>query len=379
MRVDARFRCHGRERTGGGIERNVTPDYITDFGAQFAQVLIILIVTGIALVAARVVMRRVLWPALRKQRLAPNRQMLSLVKRFVYLFIMVFGLHQVVRVVAPDTLLFDSIFFLFYWLLGVYFAIRLVSTAADWYLGALAPRLEGTTHEKVVSPIKYILYIVIFAMAVIILMDFFGISGTALTTGLAALGVTTLVVGLATENIINDIITGLVIRIDQPFRPGDRIEILELNTRGDVQEVGWRSTRILTRDKRMVTIPTSLIGKNLVTNYSIPDKFFRVETDVTVAYGADIEAVRQLIQEAVEEQDWVVRDRPIQVLLWEFRDTGVLIRARCRIEDYVDTRIVLDQLNTAIYRRLFEKGVVSGPVSDIALHTAEGDENREGA
>ncbi|RXE56587.1 hypothetical protein ABH15_09080 [Methanoculleus taiwanensis] len=324
-------------------------------------------------------MRRVLWPALRKPRLAPSRQMLSLVEQFVYLLIIVFGLHQVVRVVAPGVLLFDDIFFLFYWLLGIYFAVRLVSATADWYLGVLAPRFDGTTHEKVVSPIKYILYIVIFALAAIILMDFFGITGTALTTSLAALGVTTLVVGLAAENIINDIITGLVIRVDQPFRPGDRIEILELNTWGDVQEVGWRSTRILTRDKRMVTIPNSLIGKNLVTNYSIPDKFFRVETDVAVAYGADIEVVRQLIQEAVEEQDWVVRDRPIQVLLWEFRDTGVLIRARCWIEDYVDTRIVVDQLNTAIYRRLFERGFVSGPVSDIALHTAEGEEHREGA
>ncbi|WP_128694034.1 mechanosensitive ion channel family protein [Methanoculleus taiwanensis] len=358
---------------------NVTPDSITDLGAQVGQALIILIVTGIALVAARVVMRRVLWPALRKPRLAPSRQMLSLVEQFVYLLIIVFGLHQVVRVVAPGVLLFDDIFFLFYWLLGIYFAVRLVSATADWYLGVLAPRFDGTTHEKVVSPIKYILYIVIFALAAIILMDFFGITGTALTTSLAALGVTTLVVGLAAENIINDIITGLVIRVDQPFRPGDRIEILELNTWGDVQEVGWRSTRILTRDKRMVTIPNSLIGKNLVTNYSIPDKFFRVETDVAVAYGADIEVVRQLIQEAVEEQDWVVRDRPIQVLLWEFRDTGVLIRARCWIEDYVDTRIVVDQLNTAIYRRLFERGFVSGPVSDIALHTAEGEEHREGA
>jgi MscS family membrane protein len=358
---------------------NVTPDYIMDVGAQFAQALIILFVTALTLVAARVVMRRVLWPALRKPRLAPSREMLSLVEQFVYLFIIIFGLHQVVRVVAPDPLLFDYIFFLFYWILGVYFAVRLVSATADWYLGALAPRFDGTTHEKVVSPIKYILYIVIFALAAIILMDFLGITGTVLTTGLAAIGVTTLVVGLAAENIINDVITGFVIRVDQPFRPGDRIEIMELNTWGDVQEVGWRSTRILTRDKRMVTIPNSLIGKNLVTNYSIPDKFFRVETDVAVAYGADIEYVRQLIREAVEEQDWVVKDRPIQVLLWEFRENGVLIRARCWIEDYVDTRIVVDQLNTTIYRRLFEKGVVSGPASDVVLHMTEGEEHREGA
>jgi MscS family membrane protein len=357
---------------------NVTPDVVVDAGARLAEALLLLFVTLIALVAARVVMRRWFWPALRKPRLAPSREMLSLVELFVYLFLIIFGLHQAVRVAAPGVLPFEYIFFLFYWLLGIYFAVRLVSATADWYLGALAPRFDGTTHEKAVTPLKYILYIIIFALAFIILMDFFGITSAALTTTLAALGVTTLVVGLAAENIINDVITGLVIRVDQPFRPGDRIEIMELNTWGDVQEVSWRSTRILTRDKRMVTIPNSLIGKNLVTNYSIPDKFFRVETDVAVAYGADIEYVRQLIREAVEEQDWVVRDRPIQVLLWEFRETGVLIRARCWIEDYVDTRIVVDQLNTTIYRRLFEGGVVPGPVSEVILHQPEGPRHRKG-
>jgi MscS family membrane protein len=74
----------------------------------------------------------------------------------------------------------------------------------------------------------------------------------------------------------------------------------------------------------------------------------------------------------------VVRDRPIQVLLWEFRETGVLIRARCWIEDYVDTRIVVDQLNTTIYRRLFEGGVVPGPVSEVILHQPEGPRHRKG-
>ena len=96
----------------------------------------------------------------------------------------------------------------------------------------------------------------------------------------------------------------------------------------------------------MVTVPNSLIGQNLVTNYSVPNKVFRVETDVVVAYGENIEQIKGMIMEAVEEQDWVMKDRPIQVLLWEFRETGVLLRARCWIEDYVDTRIVVDQLNT---------------------------------
>ena len=49
--------------------------------------------------------------------------------------------------------------------------------------------------------------------------------------------------------------------VDHPFAVGDRGEILDINTWGDVQEIGLRSTRILTRDNRTVTIPNSIIGQ----------------------------------------------------------------------------------------------------------------------
>jgi MscS family membrane protein len=344
---------------------------VVEYSRQFAELLIVLLVTAVALVAAYIVMRRWLWPALRRSRFVPNRRMLSLVEQFVYLSIIVVGLRQAVLLIAPEMPRIPDLFFLLYWALGIYFAIRLTSAGADWYLGTIAPRLEGTAQERVVPIFKYVVYTVIVVLALIVFMDYFGITSSALTASVAALGVTTLVVGLAAENIINDVISGVVIRADHPFRVGDRIEISELSTWGDVQEVGWRSTRILTRDKRMVTVPNSLIGKNLVTNYSVPDKVFRVETDVVVAYGADIESIRGMIRESMEAQDWVMKDRPIQVLLWEFRDSGVLVRARCWIEDYVDTRLVVDQLNTAIYRRLFEAGVIAGPSSDVVLHRAD--------
>lgn len=355
-----------------------TPAPIGDLGGQLAEALLVLLLTAAALVVARLSMRRWLGPALHGARYAPDRRALSLVELVVYLAIAVFGLHRAVRVVAPEIRVVEDLFFLLYWLLGVYVAYRLVSAAADWSMRGLAPRSGVAVPRKLVRPVKYVLYVVVLALAFLVLMDYFGITSAALTTSLAALGVTTLIVGLAAENIINDIISGYVIGLDQPFREGDRIEILELDTWGDVQEVGWRSTRILTLNKRMVTIPNSLIGRNLVTNYSIPNKFFRVETDVLVSYGEPIELVRGLVLEAVEEQDWVVRDRPIQVLLWEFRESCVVIRARCWIEDYVDTRVVVDRLNTAIYRRLFEEGVVSAPVSEIVLHRAGGGEKRRG-
>ena len=320
----------------------VISEEIVEKGWQFTGMLIILLVTGVALVAAYIIMRRGLWPALRRSGYEPDRRVLSLIEQVVYLSLFVVGLRQAVLAIASDIPMIQDLFFLLSWVLGIYFAIRLTSAVTDSYLGTIAPRVDGTAHEKIVPIIKYIVFIVIVVLAVIVLMDYFGITSSALTASIAALGVTTIIIGLAAENIINDIISGYVIKGDRPFAVGDRIDIAELHTWGDVQEIGWRSTRILTRDKRMVTVPNSLIGKNLVTNYSVPNKVFRVETDVVVNYGEEIESVRSMILDAVGSQDWVMKDKPIQVLLWEFRESGVMLRARCWIEDYVDTRLLVE-------------------------------------
>lgn len=306
---------------------------IVEKGWQFTGMLVILLVTGAALVAAYIVMRRWLWPALRRSGYAPDRRVLSLLEQIVYLSLVLVGLRQAVLQIAPDIPRIQDFFFLLFWILGIYFAIRLTSAVTDWYLGRIAPRVEGTAHGKIVPVVKYVVFIIIVVLAIVVLMDYFGISSSALTASVAALGVTTIIVGLAAENIINDIISGYVIKVDRPFAVGDRIDIAELHAWGDVQEVGWRSTRILTRDKRMVTVPNSIIGRNMVTNYSVPNKVFRVETDVVVNYGEEIESVRNMILDAVNAQDWVMKDKPVQVLLWEFRESGVMLRARCWIED----------------------------------------------
>ncbi|AAM06020.1 TPA: mechanosensitive ion channel [Methanosarcina acetivorans] len=138
------------------------------------------------------------------------------------------------------------------------------------------------------------------------LFEHFGITGTALTASLTVPDIGGIVIGFAAQAALADIITGIVLLIDRPFRIGDRIRIEKLDTRGDVIEIGWRSTHILTRDNRLVVIPNSIIGVDLVTNYSIPCRMFRVEIDVAVSYGPDIEYVRNLIIEAMKQESWIM-------------------------------------------------------------------------
>nr|WP_269849949.1 mechanosensitive ion channel domain-containing protein [Methanosarcina horonobensis] len=195
-------------------------------------------------------------------------------------------------------------------------------------------------------------------------------TGTVLTASLTALGLSGIIIGLAAQSTIADIITGIVLLIDRPFRIGDRIRIEKLDTWGDVIEIGWRSTRILTRDNRLVVIPNSAIGIDMITNYSILDKIFRVETDVVVSYGPDIEYVRNLIIEAMKHEDWIMYENPVQVLLLEFTGSGMKFKARCWIENYVETRVSEDRLNTAIYKALINANIAM-PSSDIIIHFAD--------
>ncbi|MFZ2498348.1 MAG: mechanosensitive ion channel family protein [Methanosarcina sp.] len=158
--------------------------------------------------------------------------------------------------------------------------------------------------------------------------------------------------------------------INCPFRIGYRIRIEKLDTWGDVIEIGWRSTRILMRENHLIVIPNSVIGVDMITNYSIPDKMFRVETDVVVSYGPDIEYIRNLIIEAMKHEDWIMHEKPIQALLLEFTGSGVKFKARGWIENYVETRISEERLNTAIYKAPINENIEM-PSSDIIIHFAD--------
>ncbi|WP_240664234.1 mechanosensitive ion channel family protein [Methanosarcina sp. MSH10X1] len=199
---------------------------------------------------------------------------------------------------------------------------------------------------------RNILLLVIGLFAVIVLLEYFGITGAAINTSLAALGVGGIILGLAAQSALSNIISRIVLLIDRPFKVGDRIRIELLDTWGDRLGISWRSTRILTRDNRLVAIPNSVISEDLITNYSTPGKMFCVETDVVVSYGADIECVRSLILNALKQENWIMHEEPVQALLLEFSDSGMKFKVRCWIENYVDLRVSLDQLNTAIYKVL---------------------------
>jgi small-conductance mechanosensitive channel len=259
----------------------------------------------------------------------------------------------------------DSFFFILY-LLTVYVAVyRLISGLADWYGSEIIHRTDTDLDDKFISFFRALANIVATVIMIIILLGHFGIEPSALV---ATLGISTLAVALAAQETLSDVISGFMILIDQPFAIGDRVGIQDIDTWGDVTEVGLRSTRILTRDNRLVTVPNSVIGKGLIVNYSNPSTVYRVQTHISIAYGTDVDFAREVMIQALMAEEWVMKEKPVEALLLEFGDSSLIFRVRCWIEHFVETRRVIDQMNSALYKSFNKTDIVLAvPQRDIKL------------
>ena len=340
---------------------------------------VILAGTGIAVWLAAVGLRRWGDRLAKRSRSGLDDAILNALRLPILVSVALLGLwlalNQLRTIVNLRPALLNNLFFLIYWFVGYLLFYRLTVNLAGWYQEEMAHRTETTLDEQVLPFLRRVALILVTLIAMIVLLGHFNVNSSTISAFITTLGIGSLAVALAAQTTLADTFSGFMIMIDRPFRIGDRIELVELNTWGDVQDIGLRSTRILTRDNRLVVIPNSVIGKNLIVNHSIPNSMFRVQTHVSVAYGVDIDHVRRVMVEAVAAQDWVMKGKPVEALFLEFQDSGLMFRVRCWIETFVETRRAIDRLNTCLYKALTEADIeIPFPQRVVYLHHPPGEE-----
>ena len=247
-----------------------------------------------------------------------------------------------------------DISFLLYLATSFFVTWKLVGFALNHLQDRLSQRIDPNQVNTLMQLVGWVVKFFVVFIYITILLEFFGISITAVT---AVLGLGGLALSLAAQDTIADFISGIIILIDQPFRVGDRIQVDKVDTWGDVVEIGMRSTKILTRDNRLVIIPNSTIGSSAVVNYTFPDSRYRVQIELGIGYGQDIDEIRRVIVEAVEKVDNVLEDKPVDALFLEFGETTMTFRVRWWIDSYVDTRRMFDKVNQVLYTALEGAGI----------------------
>jgi small-conductance mechanosensitive channel len=271
----------------------------------------------------------------------------------------------------------DRFFFVLYVLIILSVFWKLVDFSIKWYDEKVAPEEKTGKADVLIPVVERLAKVTILAVGVIIILDRFGVNVTALT---AMLGIAGLAFSLAAQDTLADAIAGFTILLDQPFLVGHRIEISELGTWGDVVEIGTRTTRIRTRDNRLVIVPNSIIAKSQVVNYTYPDPRYRVEIDIGIGYGMDIEKTRQIIIDTVSKLDGILKDRPVDALYNEMGDSAMIFRVRWWIGSYEDKRRIYDRVNTALQVALDEAGIeMPFPIQEINLKIEKDEQGDDGS
>lgn len=188
------------------------------------------------------------------------------------------------------------------------------------------------------------------------------------TGWLASAGIVGIALGFAAKDTLANLFAGVFVIADAPYRVGDFI-VLGSGERGQVIDIGLRSTRILTRDDIEITIPNAVIGSSMVTNETGgPSSKRRVRVQVSVAYGSDVDQVRELLMDVAREVDHVVMDPEPRVRFRRFGESGLEFELLCWIDQPVLRGRSLDALNTATYKRLMAEGVeIPYPKRDVYI------------
>ncbi|UCD42248.1 MAG: mechanosensitive ion channel family protein [Chloroflexota bacterium] len=307
----------------------------------------------------RWLINRVLGQALKRTRIEKDEEFLEVIRPQINWLMLTIALQ--LSLARLDFLseglrvLLNQAFFITYLTIITVILWKLIGFATE----ALLHRDRSEEDVQRLTPIYMVAKRVAEALLLIgyfsIALTYFGVDITAFA---ASLGIAGLAISLAAQDTLADAIAGFLILLDQPFRVGDRIEISGLGTWGDVVEIGTRSTRIRTRDNRLVIVPNSAIAKDQVVNYTYPDPRYRVQIEVGIDYDSDLKLAREAAIKAVNQVDGVLLDKPVDALFVDFGDSAITFRIRWWIDSYVDTRRMFDKVNEELLKGFNQAGII---------------------
>jgi small-conductance mechanosensitive channel len=204
----------------------------------------------------------------------------------------------------------------------------------NWLRKFITRKMDGEDRMKFITIFKYIRY-VIYVAVILLTMSAAGIDITLLITASAALFVG---IGLALQELFQDILGGILIVTDKSLRVGD---IVEVDGRvGKVSEIKLRTTLAQTRDDKVMVIPNHKFMNDTIYNFTQNHRTTRESVRVGVAYGSDVNLVTKLLLQAVEEQKGVLKQPRPFVLFDDFGDSALLFAVHFHIHDvFSDPRL----------------------------------------
>jgi small-conductance mechanosensitive channel len=216
----------------------------------------------------------------------------------------------------------------------------------------------GTGLKESIAIISgYLLWI----FGILLSLNLVGVSATSLTVAFGALGIG---LGFGLQNIFNNFISGIILLFERPIQVGDAVEINGIW--GEIRKINVRSTLIQTYDNATLIIPNSEFISSQVTNWSFNDPRIRRTITIGVAYGSDIELVRQTLLEIAASNPMVLKYPAPSVLFTDFGDSALIFKLRVWTD--VDNCLIAETDIRFEADRLFRERKIQIPFPQRDIH-----------
>jgi len=206
---------------------------------------------------------------------------------------------------------------------------------------------------------------IVVVLTIVAALDKVGVPPTSL---LAAVGAAGLAIGLAMKDSLSNFAAGVIMAIFRPFTKGDFVEAA--GTSGTVDEIMLVSTRIITPDNKVITVPNGLIWNDSIVNYSAMDTR-RIDMTFGVGYDDDLKTASEILAAVCAEHPKVLEEPAPVVMITNLGDSSVDFWVRPWVESADYWKVRAEIMETA-KARLEDAGLsIPYPQTDVHLHKVD--------
>ncbi len=212
-------------------------------------------------------------------------------------------------------------------------------------------------------------YIIISAGFLFVVQIYVDLTSLAVLFGFLGVGV-----GFGLQNITSNFISGLILLFEAPIKVGDRVTVGDVV--GDVQDINIRSTTVVTLHNISIILPNSQFIDSNVINWSHGDPTIRIDIPVGVAYGSDVELVKELLMKVADEHSDVLKYPKPRVFFREFGASSLDFILAVWLSSPHHQWIIRSDLNFAI-NEIFQEHEIEIPFPQRDLHLKSSELNQE--
>ena len=326
----------------------------------WAQWTVGLFLTILTWASIRLVMRKIVLDFVRQTSIDWDDQLYGMVTKRLYMFILIVGVNMtMVWVIGKDDSFVKSIT-PFIQATYILLTTSLASVTIKIMIPVVMDRFADPTAVKVSGSNSLIIFLGRAAVWFGGLYLAFSELGIDLLGVLATLAVFSLIIGLAMQQTLGNIVNSFMLALDQPFEVGDRIEVE--GKLGSVVSVGILSTKILTHEENLVVIPNNSLVNSTIINHARgggdgEGRRISLVQDIGVSYDEDIDHVKYTILKLIRECPYVLETPEPRVLLIELGDFSKVFRMYCWVGDYSDEYVTRDWVLKNLDEQFKDEGI----------------------